>query len=45
MPSEYTELSCTYCSLDRIENENPLVLIDDDEIVCMLCIEHEGLIF
>ena len=46
----YTELNCTYCGLDRIEKDNPLVLIvdkdiEDDEIVCMLCIECEGLLF
>lgn len=42
-----TEISCTYCGLDRIEKDNPLVLIDDEhnEVACMLCIECEGLIF
>ena len=44
---KYTEEQCTYCGLDRIEKENPLILVDDadNEMVCLMCIECEGLIF
>ncbi len=38
---------CTYCGLDRIETHNPLVLVDDkdNEVVCLMCIENERLVY
>lgn len=38
---------CTYCGLDYYIEDNPLVFWEDEkpELICMLCIEHEGRIF
>jgi hypothetical protein len=38
---------CTHCGLDYYIESNPLIYVDDEkpELVCLICIEHEGRTF
>jgi len=37
-----TEKQCTYCGLDYLHPNETLVLVDEEELVCLRCLDHEG---